>query len=235
MLAFRLGDAKIGMIYPVTRLFLGSLIKPYIRRIEGAQSLLDRPMIVAANHSSYLDDLIVPYVIIVKMKKEFSVFVNSRYYKNYFYRKFLSHYGGIPVDVEKDVRDAEKRRRTNESAIHEAIEALGNGRVFLIFPEGGRSPDGRIGEGKTGVARVVLSARVPVVPVGIKGSYDILPKGAIFPRFKRADVIIGEPLSFDRYYGMEGDHAVLREVTTMIMREICRLVSQEYQNGISAR
>jgi 1-acyl-sn-glycerol-3-phosphate acyltransferase len=223
------------MVYLLERLFLGSMIRLYIRKIEGVHNLLDRPSVVAANHSSYLDDLIVPYVIIVKMKKRFSVFVNSRYYKNYFFRKFLAHYGGIPVDVEKDVRDEEKRRRTNERAIGEAIEVLNNGRVFLIFPEGGRSPDGRIGEGKTGVARVALSARVPVVPVGIKGSYDILPKGAVFPRFKRADVIIGEPLSFDRYYGMEGDHAVLREVTTMIMREICRLVSQECQNGISAR
>jgi len=223
------------MVYLLERLFLGSMIRLYIRKIEGVHNLLDRPLVVAANHSSYLDDLIVPYVIIVKMKKRFSVFVNSRYYKNYFFRKFLSHYGGVPVDVEKDVRDEEKRRRTNERAIGEAIEALSNGRVFLIFPEGGRSPDGRVREAKTGVARVALSARVPVVPVGIKGSYAILPKGAVFPRFKRADVIIGEPLSFDRYYGMEGDHAVLREVTTMIMREICRLVSQEYQNGISAR
>jgi 1-acyl-sn-glycerol-3-phosphate acyltransferase len=223
------------MVYLLERLFLGSMIRLYIRKIEGVHNLLDRPLVVAANHSSYLDDLIVPYVIIVKMKKRFSVFVNSRYYKNYFFRKFLSHYGGVPVDVEKDVRDEEKRRRTNERAIGEAIEALSNGRVFLIFPEGGRSPDGRVREAKTGVARVALSARVPVVPVGIKGSYAILPKGAVFPRFKRADVIIGEPLSFDRYYGMEGDHAVLREVTTMIMREICRLVSQECQNGISAR
>jgi len=223
------------MVYLLERLFLGSMVRLYIRKIEGVHNLLDRPLVVAANHSSYLDDLIVPYVIIVKMKKRFSVFVNSRYYKNYFFRKFLSHYGGVPVDVEKDVRDEEKRRRTNERAIGEAIEALSNGRVFLIFPEGGRSPDGRVREAKTGVARVALSARVPVVPVGIKGSYAILPKGAVFPRFKRADVIIGEPLSFDRYYGMEGDHAVLREVTTMIMREICRLVSQECQNGISAR
>ena len=223
------------MVYLLERLFLGSMVRLYIRKIEGVHNLLDRPLVVAANHSSYLDDLIVPYVIIVKMKKRFSVFVNSRYYKNYFFRKFLSHYGGVPVDVEKDVRDEEKRRRTNERAIGEAIEALSNGRVFLIFPEGGRSPDGRVREAKTGVARVALSARVPVVPVGIKGSYAILPKGAVFPRFKRADVIIGEPLSFDRYYGMEGDHAVLREVTTMIMREICRLVSQECQNGISTR
>lgn len=220
------------MVYPVIRFTLGNIVKLCIGEIEGVHNLRDEPLVIAANHSSYVDDLIIPYIIIVKMKKKFTVFVNSRYYRNYFYRRFLSHYGGIPVDVSKDVKDENRRRVTNEKAIKEAVDSLRDGKIFLIFPEGERSPDGKIQKAKTGVARVALTARVSVIPVGIKGSYDILPKGAVFPKFKRVDVVVGEPLIFDNYYGKEEDYATLEEVTTTIMREIARLVGQEYHNVI---
>jgi 1-acyl-sn-glycerol-3-phosphate acyltransferase len=220
------------MVYPVIRFTLGNIVKLCIGEIEGVHNLRDEPLVIAANHSSYVDDLIIPYIIIVKMKKKFTVFVNSRYYKNYFYRRFLSHYGGIPVDVSKDIKDENRRRVTNEKAIKEAVDSLRDGKIFLIFPEGERSPDGKIQKAKTGVARVALTARVPVIPVGIEGSYDILPKGAAFPKFKRVDVVVGEPLTFDNYYGKEEDYATLEEVTTTIMREIARLVGQEYHNVI---
>jgi len=219
-------------VYPVIRFTLGNIVKLCIGEIEGVHNLRDEPLVIAANHSSYVDDLIIPYIIIVKMKKKFTVFVNSRYYKNYFYRRFLSHYGGIPVDVSKDIKDENRRRVTNEKAIKEAVDSLRDGKIFLIFPEGERSPDGKIQKAKTGVARVALTARVPVIPVGIEGSYDILPKGAAFPKFKRVDVVVGEPLTFDNYYGKEEDYATLEEVTTTIMREIARLVGQEYHNVI---
>lgn len=220
------------MVYPVIRFTLGNIVKLCIGEIEGVHNLRDEPLVIAANHSSYVDDLIIPYIIIVKMKKKFTVFVNSRYYRNYFYGRFLSHYGGIPVDVSKDVKDENRRRVTNEKAIKEAVDSLRDGKIFLIFPEGERSPDGKIQKAKTGVARVALTARVSVIPVGIKGSYDILPKGAVFPKFKRVDVVVGEPLIFDNYYGKEEDYATLEEVTTTIMREIARLVGQEYHNVI---
>jgi 1-acyl-sn-glycerol-3-phosphate acyltransferase len=220
------------MVYPVIRFTLGNIVKLCIGEIEGVHNLRDEPLVIAANHSSYVDDLIIPYIIIVKMKKKFTVFVNSRYYRNYFYRRFLSHYGGIPVDVSKDVKDENRRRVTNEKAIKEAVDSLRDGKIFLIFPEGERSPDGKIQKAKPGVARVALTARVPVIPVGIKGSYDILPKGAAFPKFKRVDVVVGEPLTFDNYYGKEENYATLEEVTTTIMREIARLVGQEYHNVI---
>ncbi len=220
------------MVYPVTRFTLGNIIKLCIGEIEGVHNLRNEPLIMAANHSSYVDDLIIPYIIIVKMKREFTVFVNSRYYKNYFCRRFLSHYGGIPVDVSKDIKDEDRRQVTNEKAITEAVDSLRDGKIFLIFPEGERSPDGKIQRAKTGVARVALTARVPVIPVGIKGSYDILPKGAAFPKFRRADVVVGEPLTFNKYYGKEKNYAILEEVTTTIMREIAKQVGQEYHNVV---
>ena len=219
-------------MYPLEKLLLGTLIRLFIGKIDGVQNVGNEPLVIAANHSSYMDDLIIPYLIMVKIRRKFTVFVNSRYYKNYFLKKLLLHYGGIPVDVSKDVRDESRRRATNEKAIKEAVESLVAGRVFVIFPEGERSPNGMIQKAKTGVARVALTARVPVVPVGVKGSYDILPKGALLPKLKRADITIGNALHFDKYYGREKDHLVLEEVTSIVMSEIARLVGQDYEKDI---
>ena len=209
--------------------FLSIFIRMYLRNISGEENLpKGAPFIVAANHNGYADDLIMPTTIIRNIKKKFHIFVNSRFYKNFFLRKFLYHNNCIPVDASKDVTDEKKRREANEAAFKIAIDNLRKGEVFGIFPEGGRSEDGKLKKAKVGVARVALTAKVPVIPFGIKGSFDIMPKGAKFPRFKRADVIIGKPIYFDRFYGKEKDYNTLEEVTRIIMKEIAKLVDEEY-------
>jgi 1-acyl-sn-glycerol-3-phosphate acyltransferase len=217
------------MSYPFTRIFLGPIIKLYIRGVEGIENLpKGSPFIIASNHASYVDDFIMPYSIMSKANRKFHIFVNSRFYRNILFKKFLDHYKCIPVDVSKDVKDEKKRKKTNERAFKIALNGLNKGRVFLIFPEGSRSEDGKLKHAKTGVAKIALLSRKPVLPVGIRGSYDIMPKGAKFPKFKRADIIIGKPLYFDSFYGKEKDYKTLELVTRKIMREIAKLISQEY-------
>jgi 1-acyl-sn-glycerol-3-phosphate acyltransferase len=216
------------MIYPFTRLFLGPLITAFLKKTEGLENLPNAPFIAAANHSSFIDDFVFPYTIAVKTDRKFHIFVNSRFYNNPFFKTFLNHYQCIPVDVGKDSKEENGRKEKNENAFLAAISILKKGNMFMIFPEGGRSHDGKLKRAKTGVARVALSARVPVVPIGIKGSYEIMPKGAKFPKFRKAQIIVGKPLFFDSFYGKEKDFKSLEMVTRKIMKEIGKLIDQEY-------
>ncbi len=105
---------------------------------------------------------------------------------------------------------------------------LQSGELLGLYPEGTRSPDGRLYRGKTGVARLALEAGVPVIPVGLRGMFDIQPPGRMMPKFKRVSMVFGKPLDFSRYEGMEGDRFVLRSITDEIMYELMLLGGQEY-------
>jgi len=116
-----------------------------------------------------------------------------------------------------------------EAAILAGIEALKEGRAVGIYPEGTRSPDGRLYRGKTGVARMALEARVPVIPVSIRGTREVMPIDAKVPRMSgKVLVEFGKPLVFDRYHDSPRDRFVLRSVTDEIMYEIMMLSGQEY-------
>ncbi|MDO8481087.1 MAG: lysophospholipid acyltransferase family protein [Nanoarchaeota archaeon] len=203
-------------------------VRLYLRSVEGAERLPQPPFIVAANHASYLDDVMVPAMLMTLANTDMHIYVNSRYYKNPLLRRFLLHYHCIPVDVAKDVQDQERRRKTNERAFTEALEALKKGKLFGLFPEGARSADGKLQKAKTGVARIAIASQVPVVPVGVIGSYEVWPKGKALPRFKRAELKIGQPLTFKRFAGKENDPSALEAVTRTIMKEIAKLTRQVY-------
>src|SRR5439155_16981412 len=102
------------------------------------------------------------------------------------------------------------------------------GNLVGIFPEGTRSPDGRLHRGKTGVARMALEARVPVIPVACVGTFEAWPYDRKFPRRGRTEIRFGKPLTFERHYDTPTDRFVLRSVTDEIMYEIMLLSGQEY-------
>ena len=111
---------------------------------------------------------------------------------------------------------------------------LNKGDLLGIYPEGTRSPDGRLYRGKTGVARMALEAGVPVIPVVMVGTDKAQPIGRKLPKITRIGVRIGEPLDFSRYEGMEGDRFVLRSITDEIMYELMQLSDQEYVDVYAA-
>jgi len=98
-----------------------------------------------------------------------------------------------------------------------------------VYPEGTRTLTGKLQRAKTGVARLALAAKVPVLPIGLTNTFKILPKGKWIPRFGRADVNIGKLMYFDEYYGKENNKKTLRLVTTKIMKEIAKLCGQKYE------
>ena len=105
---------------------------------------------------------------------------------------------------------------------------LTQGKIIGIYPEGTRTLDGKLQRGKTGAARLALAAKVPIVPVGLIGTFEILPKGKNIPKLKRAIVNIGKPIYFDKYYGKENDKKTIRLVTTKVMKEIAKLCKKKY-------
>jgi 1-acyl-sn-glycerol-3-phosphate acyltransferase len=116
------------------------------------------------------------------------------------------------------------------------VRELRKGQVVGIYPEGTRSPDGRLYRGKSGVARMALLANCPVIPVAVIGTRDIQPPEKRMPGVRgRAEVVYGQPLRFDRFRGKDRDRFVLRSVTDEIMYEIMMLSGQEYVDEYASK
>ena len=209
---------KHVLIGPILRLM-------YRPRTEGLENIpSEGGAILAANHLSFLDDLLLPLVV----KKRRVVFLGKvEYFHKWYLAWFFRAAGVIPLP------------RTGGSgsgaALRGAAQALREGKLIGIFPEGTRSPDGRLYRGKTGVARVALEAQVPVVPVAISGTFEAMPYDRKLPKPGRTKIRFGKPLRFERHYGTPTDRFVLRSVTDEIMYEIMTMSGQEYVDEYAMR
>lgn len=212
------------MIYWLLKfVFLGPILKtifrPWSNGVENVPT--EGAAILASNHLSYSDWLFMPLVIPRRVtfvaKAEY---FEGRGIKGWFQKGFFSGSGQVPID------------RTSGSAAAGAIKTqlrlLSQGEICGIYPEGTRSHDGRLYRGRTGVARLALEAKVPVIPVAVVNTDVIAPPGKVFGKFARPGVIFGTPLDFSRYEGLEDDRYILRAITDEIMYEIMKLSGQEY-------
>ncbi len=209
---------------------LGPWLKLFFRpRVYGAENVpAEGPAILASNHLSYADWLFMPLMLPRRVtfvaKAEY---FTGRGLKGWLKRKFFSSAGQVPID------------RTSgsaaEGALSSAKKLLDQGELFGIYPEGTRSHDGRLYRGRTGVARLALETRVPVIPIAVLGTDTIAPPGKKFGRFTRPVVKFGRPLDFSRYEGLENDRFILRSITDEIMYEIMKLSGQEYVDMYASR
>jgi 1-acyl-sn-glycerol-3-phosphate acyltransferase len=142
-------------------------------------------------------------------------------------RLFFAGVGQVPID--RDDTDAAK------GALTAGVRILRRGDLLGIYPEGTRSPDGRLYKGKTGLARMVLQARVPVVPVAMYGTDKANPIGSKMWRPYPIRIKIGAPLDFSRYDGLAGDRFVERSITDEIMYALMELSGQEYVDVYAAK
>jgi 1-acyl-sn-glycerol-3-phosphate acyltransferase len=209
--------------YWVTKYTLGLLLKIVFRpRAWGVKNVPRRgPVILASNHLSFSDHffgpLPVPRKVIFLAKSEY---FTGRGLKGLISRAFFAGVGQIPVDRAGGA--------AGEQAIRTGLQVLAAGHVLGIYPEGTRSPDGRLYRGKTGVARLAVESGAPVVPCAMIGTFEFQPPSTIWPNFRvRPGVKFGEPLDFSRYRG-QADAMLLRTVTDEIMQAIAKLSGQEY-------
>ena len=115
------------------------------------------------------------------------------------------------------------------------LDVLKAGGIAGLYPEGTRSPDGRLYKGKTGVARMAIEAGVPVVPVAMINTDKVQPTGTVIPKIQRVGIRFGAPLDFSRYAGLEEDRFVLRSATDEIMYALMELSGQEYVDMYAAQ
>lgn len=209
---------------------IGPLLRVVFRpRVSGEENIpADGPAILASNHLSYADWLFMP----LTLPRRVTFVAKAEYFttpgiKGWFQKKFFSGAGQVPID--------RSGANAAEGALRSAKRILADGDLFGIYPEGTRSHDGRLYRGKTGVARLALEARVPVIPVAVVGTDVVAPPGKKFGTFTRPVVRFGRPLDFSRYEGMENDRYILRSVTDEIMYEIMRLSGQEYVDMYATR
>ncbi|WP_165065036.1 lysophospholipid acyltransferase family protein [Marisediminicola senii] len=180
-------------------------------------------VILASNHLSFIDSVFLPLMI----DRQISFLAKSDYYtgtgiKGWFTRTFLKAAGMLPID--------RSGGKASEASLLTGLGVLNRGEVLGIYPEGTRSPDGKLYRGRTGVARMILEGDVPVIPVAMIDTEAVMPIGKRLPRVKRIGIVIGEPLDFSRFHGMEGDRFILRSITDEIMYELNRLSGQEYSD-----
>jgi len=209
------------------KIFLSPIIKRFfIKEIWGRDNIPQKNFILAANHQSHLDELATGYLCLPKryhfigQTDQYRGLAKAALYLLYFVA------GVIPLN--------RKSGKSKEKAIATSIELLAKGDSLIIYPEGTRTRNGKMGKGRIGAARIFLESGVPVLPVGIVGTFELLPPGGKLKIKRIVKINIGPPLYFEKQYhkaqGLNKNSsqykALLMQITEIIMKKIEQLVSQ---------
>jgi 1-acyl-sn-glycerol-3-phosphate acyltransferase len=207
------------VLYWVIKGILTPLLRMCYRvRIEGQEHVPDQgPVILAANHRSFMDSIFLPLVI----RRRVTFVAKAEYFDDKKTAWFFRGVGQIPIRREGG--------SASERALASATEVLEAGGVFGIYPEGTRTRDGDLHRGHTGVARLALRTSAPIVPVGMIGTDEIQATDAKLPRlFRTVGIRFGHPVTMARYAGREHDRLALRQITDEVMFEIQDLCGYRY-------
>ena len=204
-------------------IFMGPLLSLLGRpKVEGLEYVpRSGPMILASNHLAVADSFYLPLVV----SRRITFLAKAEYFtgtglKGWCSRWFYTAAGQVPIDRS----DADSA----QSALDTAERILKEGKLLGMYPEGTRSPDGRLYKGKTGLARLALQTGVPVIPVAMIGTNVVNPPGSKMWRFGRVQVRLGKPMDFSRFEGLAGNRFIERAVIDEVMYELMRLSGQEY-------
>jgi 1-acyl-sn-glycerol-3-phosphate acyltransferase len=206
---------KYVVLGPLLRL----LFRPDVQGLANVPAA--GPVILACNHLSFSDSIFTPLLV----ARRVTFVAKAEYFtgqgvKGRLMRRFFLATGTIPVD--------RSGGQAAQAALDTLLRVLGEGGIAGIYPEGTRSPDGRLYRGKTGVARLALESGALVVPVALLNTDEIQPTGTFVPKIKRVRMRFGAPLDFSRYADGRGDRFVERTITDEIMYELMTMTGRPY-------
>lgn len=188
-------------------------------KVKGLRNVPGKgPVIIASNHLSFSDSIFMPLVV----PRKVTFLAKSEYFtspgpKGLLKKLTFIALGQVPVD--------RSGGRRSEAALQTGLKILDEGNCLGIYPEGTRSPDGRLYKGRTGIARLAIESGAPVIPVAMSNTDKIQPTGKVIPNLHRVGMIFGEPMYFA---GDSTDLQYLRVVTDQIMKKIQEMSGQEY-------
>jgi len=204
-------------------ILMGPLLRLLGRpKVQGLEYVPDSgAVILASNHLAVADSFYLPLVL----RRRITFLAKSEYFtgtglKGKLTKFFYSSTGQVPIDR----TDADSAA----AALSTAQRILAEGKLLGMYPEGTRSPDGRLYKGKTGLARVALESGIPVIPVAMIGTDSVNPPGSKMWRFGQVTVRIGKPMDFSRFDGMAGNRFIERAVIDEVVYELMQLSGQEY-------
>jgi 1-acyl-sn-glycerol-3-phosphate acyltransferase len=214
------GNAVNKLPYGTLRAFLTPFLMLLFRpKVKGLRHVpATGPVILAANHLSFSDSIFIPLVV----PRKVTYLAKSEYFtgggiKGKLQALTFHSLGQVPVD--------RSGGRRSEAALLTGLKILGQGDCLGIYPEGTRSPDGRLYKGRTGIARLAMESGAPVIPVAVADTDKVQPSGKLIPSIHRVSLTFGEPMYFT---GDANDLQVLRDVTDEIMEKIQEMSGQEY-------
>lgn len=212
---------KYVVLGPVLKL----IFRPQVQGLENVPR--SGAAILASNHLSFSDSIFTPLIV----QRRVTFVAKAEYFtgkgiKGWLTRQFFLSTGTIPVD--------RSGGQAAQAALDTQLRVLRSGNIAGIYPEGTRSPDGRLYRGKTGVARLALTSGAPVIPVALLNTDEIQPTGRLIPRVRRVRIRFGTPLDFSRYAGRTGDRFIERAVTDEIMYALMELTGREYVDVYAA-
>lgn len=217
------------MAYWALKIVLTPILHLIFRvKVEGRENVpRSGPVILASNHQSFIDSIFLP----LSIRRRVTFVAKAEYFESWKTAWFFRAVGMIPL----------KRGggSASERALAAAREVLAAGGVLGIYPEGTRSPDGRLYRGHTGVARLAAQCGAPVVPVAQSGTAEVQPIGAMMPKlFKPVRLRMGPPLRYQAQ-AAPGDgrpsSTELRAFTDEVLHAVASLSGQEYVDRYAKR
>jgi len=220
----------VSSLGAVTYWVLKAILTPVLRLLfkvkpEGREQVpVQGPCILASNHLSFSDSIFLPLVL----RRRITFVAKAEYFDDPKTAWFFRAVGQIPI-----------RRgggSASQRALDSAMDVLRAGGLFGIYPEGTRSPDGKLYKGHTGVARLALQSGAPVIAVAMVGTREAQPIGQVKPNFfSPIGIKFSKPMHFDKYAERADDPRVLRQITDEIMFELRALSDQEYVDRYAKR
>lgn len=210
----------MNLPYGLLRAFLTPFLMVLFRpKVSGLRNVpVTGPVILASNHLSFSDSVFMPLVV----PRKVTFLAKSEYFtapgpKGLLKKLTFIALGQVPVD--------RSGGRRSEAALITGLKVLSDGNCLGIYPEGTRSPDGRLYKGRTGLVRLALESGAPIIPVAMFDTDKIQPTGKVIPKIMRVKMIFGEPIYFK---GDSTNLQLLRDLTDELMRKIQELSGQEY-------